>query len=74
MKNLYESVMTSLEADKENYKRIFFDPIENQLMLVKSSYRLIPDNSMWWIYYDGQMWGQDIPESKTASWFYVGDL
>lgn len=78
MKDLASLVMESLEKKKKEYKFIFLDEKKNELKLVRSKFHLRSANGkslgFYIEYYDGALWGEDIKESKTKHWRYIGKI
>lgn len=54
-----ESVLKSLNADKNNYKYIIYDPKRNNIYFAKEQYTLVPQNTQWLRVYDGKLFGVD---------------
>lgn len=72
MGNFAEEVFKRLKADEKNYKYVCFCPKKNQIFHLKSAYRC--EGKRYVTFYDGKIFGLDLPEGRTKNWIYLGVL
>lgn len=72
--NFADKVYDRLKAEEIKYRYIFFDQKNNEIKLVRSSFKLMPECRMYFDYYDGKLFGNHKPFSRAKNWIYIGDL